>query len=64
MVKTEVAEKFVIVSFLEDLVALEYNETFFLKLKLRSSPLVGLNVLFCDTVEITVTDSDSEYDMP
>lgn len=64
IIHTQVAilNKFVIVTFLEDFIALEYNETFYLKLKPRSAvpPLLGLNVLFCDTIEITIVNSDCE----
>ena len=48
---------FVLVTFTEDLIALEQNETFYLKLKPRSA-FSGLMVLFCDSLEITIIDSD------
>jgi hypothetical protein len=55
-----VLQQHVLISFLEDQVALEYDETFYLKLKPRSSGsmITGPNIIFCDTLNITVTDSD------
>ena len=61
-----ILDNFVSVTFLEDLVALENNETFYLKLKLKENfmaPATGLNVLFCDTIKLTIKDSDSKYFM-
>lgn len=54
-----ILEQFVIVSFLEDLTALEQEETFHLKLRPKSpkSSPAGVNVLFCDTIEMTIVDT-------
>ena len=54
--------QFVLVKFLEDLIALEHNETFFLKLKPKHAVLFlsELNVLFCDSLELKIVDSDCE----
>lgn len=63
VVLTEVAilNQFVIVSFLEDLIALELNETFYLKLKPKHSTMpFRFNVLFCDTIKLEITDSDGK----
>lgn len=59
--KVAVLDQFVLVFFIEDMVALEYNETFYLTLVHQSSTVLsGINVLFCDTIELTITDSDGE----
>ena len=59
--KVATLNEFVLVSFIEDMVALEYNETFNLILVHQpSTTLSGINVLFCDTIELTITDSDSK----
>ena len=61
--KVAVLNQFVLVTLLEDFTALETEETFHLKLKPRSPlqpSLEGVNVLFCDTIEITIFDRDCE----
>ena len=62
LTEVTILNRFVLVTFLEDLIALEYNETFYLKLKPKRtvSSLTGLNVLFCDSLELTISDSDCE----
>lgn len=59
--KVAILNQFVLVFFIEDMVALEYNETFYLILVHQpSTALSGINVLFCDTIELTITDSDGK----
>lgn len=62
-VLTEVAilDQLVFVSFLEDQIALEHEEIFYLKLKSRAhTRFSGVNFLFCDTIKVIITDSDSK----
>ena len=57
-----ILNQFIFVVFLEDQIALEYDETFYLRLRARgSSGLSGPNVFFCDTIKVTVTDSDGMF---
>lgn len=62
LTETTSLNNFVLVKFLEDLIALEHNETFFLKLRPKHTvlSLSGLKVLFCDSLKLTIIDSDGE----
>lgn len=63
-VLTDVAvlNQFVTVVFLEDQIALEKDETFYLSLKARGLlGLSGPNVFFCNTINITIIDSDGMF---